>query len=117
VPAQQRDQGSLCADAYLGARRLPARVAHQPGDALAADTDAVRLPKLGVHTRRSVGLERLDEHAPDQFAQLLVGELPTRARARTPGVIAGAGHAEHAAEPGDRVLCLLRLDQPQGHGR
>jgi hypothetical protein len=49
--------------------------------------------------------------------------LPTRtpwARRRwtsLPGVVPGAGDREHAAEPGDSMLCLLRFDQPKAHGR
>jgi hypothetical protein len=92
-------------------------LAHQPGDALAADPDPVRLAQLGVHTRCAIGLERLDKHASDQRRQLGIAQCSPRRPTLLPRVVAGASDAEHAAQQGDRMLCLLRLDQPKRHGR
>ena len=116
--------GAAARSGMVVRRRLPRRempskpeLAHQAGDPLAAYTDAVRLAQLGVHAGRSVRFERLEVDSPDQPLELGVLECSLRRPARTPGVVAGACHPEHAAQPGDAMLCLLRLDQPKGHGR
>src|SRR6266511_109843 len=50
-------------------------LAHQPGDALLADGDAVCELQLGVDPRRAVDLLRLHEDLFDPLAQLPVCEL------------------------------------------
>src|SRR5207247_172838 len=45
--------------------------------------------------------------------ELRIAHCSPRRAAPPPGVVAGAGDAEHAAQQGDRMLCLLRLDQPK----
>src|SRR5581483_4984989 len=44
-------------------------------------------------------------------------ELPIRRRSTLPGVEAGAGDAEHPAEQRDRVVGLLRRDEPEAAHR
>ena len=90
---------------------LQRKLAHQPRDSLLAHPDALGA-KLGVKPRSAVGLERLGEGSLEERLELEVS-LPTRRRrAAPPGVVARPGDPEHAAEPGDAMLCLLRLDQP-----
>ena len=96
---------------------LQLELAHQAGDALAADVDLVLVGQLELDPRRTVGLQRAVVDRHDQPRELLIAQLPQRRPAPPPGVEALARHAEHLAEPGDAVLCLLRLDQPVPHRR
>jgi hypothetical protein len=84
---------------------------------LPADVDVMLVGKLEPDARRPVRLVRavvdLDDHPP----QLLIAQLPQARPAPPPGVEALARDPEHRAEPGDPVLCPLRLDQPVLHRR
>jgi hypothetical protein len=57
----------------------------------------------------------VDRH--DQPLQLGIAQLPETRPAPPPGMETLAADAEQPAEPGDRMLCLLRLDQPLLHLR
>src|SRR5204863_5533311 len=95
---------------------LQAHRSQQAGDALAADADPT-CAQLRLDPGRAVGRARVAEGVSDQALELAVAQGPARGRASAPGVVAGRADAEHGAEPGERVLCLLRLDQPEAHGR
>ena len=100
----------------------PARDAHDPelaheaGDALARDTDAMLVGQLGLDARHPVGLARVGEDAAHERTQLPVGERPPRGRPPLPGVVARPGHPQHLAQPGDGVLCsllsLIHISEP-----
>jgi hypothetical protein len=90
-------------------------LAHQPGDPLAADPDPVRLPQLGMHPRRPIGLERTGEDPPDQRCEACIAQCSPRRAALPPGVVAGTSDTEHPAQQGDGMLCFLRVDQTKGH--
>jgi len=96
---------------------LDAEVAHQPGDPLAPDADLVVLTQLVGDPDRAVGLVRAVIDRDDQLLQLLIAQVPQTPSAPPPGVEALPRHIENLAEPGDAVLCLLRLDQPELHRR
>jgi hypothetical protein len=89
--------------------------AHQAGDPLAADVQVVLVRELELDARRAVGLERAVVDRHDQPGQLVIAQLAEARAAPAPRVEALACHAEHPAEPGDSMLCLLRLDQPVLH--
>jgi hypothetical protein len=91
---------------------LQAVVTHQPGDPFAADVDVQAQPELGVHAWRAIGASAARVDLADLFAEIGVLQRPLRRRARRPGVVAGACHTQHAAESGDLVVWLLRVDQP-----
>ena len=56
---------------------LDAKLAHAPGDTLAPGVDAV-VGKAGADTRRTVGLARAGERAPDRVFQPLLLAGPPR---------------------------------------
>jgi hypothetical protein len=91
--------------------------AHQPGDALAAHTDAVVQAQLGVDAWDAVGGPAALMDGPDLGGQGLVGDGPRCRRPGLPGVEARARHTQHAAQQGDSVVCLLLVDQPEDHRR
>src|SRR3954465_15678994 len=62
-------------------------LAHQAGDTLPADADAMRLPQLGVPARRPLRPTRLDEDPPDQRRELRIIQCPPRQAAPTPRVV------------------------------
>jgi hypothetical protein len=64
---------------------LQLELAHQAGDTLAADTDAVRLAQLGMHAWCTIGLERLGEDAPAQRCERCIAHCPPRRAAPPPG--------------------------------
>jgi hypothetical protein len=91
--------------------------AHQPSDPLAPHTDAMVQAELGVDAGSAVGGPAALVDLADLLEQDLVGDGPSRRRPGPPGVEARARHTQHAAQQGDCVVCLLLIDQPEGHGR
>ena len=91
---------------------LQAVLAHQPGDALAADVDVQAQTQLGVDTRCAIGPTAARVNGADLLGEVGVVQGPPRRRPSGPGVVAGACHTQHAAQSGDLVVWLLRLDQP-----
>jgi hypothetical protein len=87
-------------------------VAHQPGDPFAADMDVQAEPQLSVDARRAVGGAAAGMDLTDLLGELGIDHGPLGRWPRCPGVIAGACHTQHAAQPGDLVVWLLRVDQP-----
>ena len=79
--------------------------------------DLVLVGELELDPRCAVGLQRAVVDRHDQPRELVIAQLAQRRSASPPGVEALARHAEDRAEPGDAVLCLLRLDQPVLHRR
>ena len=94
-----------------------AGLAHEPLDALAADPDAVGHAQLGVDARRSVDAPVRAVDLADALGQPRVLARAGRRRPALPGVKARAADAEHAAHRLDRVLGLLRRDEPEDHRR
>jgi hypothetical protein len=73
--------------------------------------------ELVVDPHRAVDPVRAVVDRRDQPGELNIAQLSQARPAPPPGVETLTGDAEHLAEPGDRVLCLLRLDQPVPHRR
>ena len=101
-----------------GRRRAPAPTdagqpgpVHQPGDALAANVDALRR-KLGVDAWRAVGRARSGVDLGDAPGQIGVGGRPRRGRPAAPGVIAGRRDLQDARHGFDRKLGLMRAHEP-----
>ena len=90
-----------------------AELAHQPGDTLLADTDAVSESELGLDSRGPVDAFRLLMHTPDPNREVDVGELAIARPSPLPRVVALTSHTHDAAQQGDRKLCSLRLDKPK----
>jgi hypothetical protein len=91
---------------------LQAVLAHQPGDPFAADVDIQAQTQLGVDTRRAIGPTAARVNGADLLGEVGVVQGPLRRRPSGPGVVAGACHTQHAAQSGDLVVWLLRVDQP-----
>ena len=87
--------------------------AHQPRHPLPPTPDAVRVGQLGVDARGTVRAAAAGVDQPNRGREAGVGDRPRRRRARPPGVVAARRHAQDAAQPGDRVGPLLRLDDPE----
>src|SRR4051794_24093762 len=91
---------------------LQAMLAHQPSHPLAPDAEGEPEAQLGVDARRTVGLAAACVDLADLLAEERVLNGSGRWRPGCPGVVAGACHTQHAAQPGDRVVWFLRVDQP-----
>ena len=103
-----------CARPATAAVSTPQAVlAHQPGDAFAADQDALGEPQLGVDPRGTIDPLALDVHPTDLLAELGIGDRPSRRRPPLPGVVARAADTQHAGEQGDVVACSLLVDQTE----
>jgi hypothetical protein len=87
-------------------------VAQQPGDPLAADVDIQAEAQLGMHARRAVGPTAVSVDLAELFAESGIDHGPLGRWPRGPGVVARARHTQHTGEPGDLVVCFLRVDQP-----
>ena len=96
---------------------LRRELAHQPGDTLLADTDAVSESELGLDSRGPVDAFRLLMHTPDPNREVDVGELAIARPSPLPRVVALTSHTHDAAQQGDRKLCSLRLDKPKTRPR
>ena len=83
---------------------LEAVVAHQAGDPFAADMDVQAEPELGVDARRAVGSAAARMDLADLFAEIGIDHGPLGRWPAGPGVIAGACHTQHAAQPGDLMV-------------
>src|SRR5207248_2213164 len=89
---------------------------HQPLDSLAADPDPF-LAQIEVDAARAVAFAAARVDLADPDTQLCVGERPLGPRPSLPRVEAGAGDAEDPAEQRDRVVGLLRRDEPEAAHR
>jgi len=69
-------------------------------------------PELGVDARRAVGGAAARVDLADLFAEISIDCGPLGRWPGDPSVLAGACHTQHAAQPGDLVVWLLRVDQP-----
>jgi hypothetical protein len=85
---------------------------HQPFDALAPDVDP-SLTKSGMDAAGAVGASALAVDPRDPLEQPRVSKRPIRRRPPLPGVEARAGDAEQPAHQRDRVVGLLRRDEPK----
>jgi hypothetical protein len=90
---------------------------HQPGHPLAAYLHTVVQPQLGMDPWGTIGGPAASMDRPDLLSELLVDDRSSRRWPALPGVEARARHTQHAAQPGDSVVCLLLLDQPELHRR
>ena len=88
----------------------------QPRDPLAATADSMG-PQFRVNARRPIRLPALGMDRRDPCRQYGIGLGPRRGRPFAPGVVAAAGDAQHATEPGDRMLDLLALHELERHYR
>jgi hypothetical protein len=91
---------------------LQAVLAHEPGHALATNPDVQPQAQLGMHVWCAVGGAAAGIDLADLLGKDRIGQRPGRRWPRGPGVVAGACHTQHAAQLGDPVVWLLRLDQP-----
>jgi hypothetical protein len=89
----------------------------QPRDPLAPGAHLVLVAKLVVDAHRPVDLVRTVVDLHDQPLQPLIAQLSQARPAPPPAMKALTRDADHLAEQGDRMLCLLRLDQPVLHRR
>src|SRR5215218_5353685 len=87
--------------------------AHEALHALAADPLAVAEDQLGMHARRPVDLAVVLVDLADPDGQPLVLERPLAGLACLPGVKARTADLQGAAHDRDRVLGLLRGDEPE----
>ena len=85
--------------------------AHQPRHPARAAAHAVR-PRRRVDARRAVGPAAVPMAPGDLGGQRRIGLGAGRDPAARPGIVAGAGHAQHPAEDRDGIIGLLRLDDP-----
>src|SRR2546428_721922 len=92
-------------------RAVQAQLAHQAGDALAADADALGQAELGVDPRRTVRAATVLMDLADDRGEHLVAKSPLALGPGAPGVEAALGNAEHAAGGADRGL--LARDEPE----
>jgi hypothetical protein len=91
--------------------------AHQPSHPLATHPDAMVQPQLGMDAWGTIGGSAADMDGLDLLSELLVEDRSSRRWPALPGIEARARHTQHAAQLGDSVVCLLLLDQPEGHRR
>ncbi len=90
--------------------------AHQPGDPLAPDRNALGL-ELGMDARDAVGALRDGVDGSDPPQQCPLGDSARRGRAAPPGVVSGRGDAEHPTHRSNRIHGLVRLyelEEPDG---
>jgi len=84
------------------------RRSHQPGYALAPDTNAVLVGELRVDHRRTVGLARATMDIVNVRAQADVGPLPGRHRTFIPSIEAARGHSKQSAhDPYREVVAVF----------
>lgn len=88
-------------------------LAHHAGDALAVHPPPWT-PQFGVDARDTVGAAGGDVQHRDLVRERVVGGLPDMAGglALAPRVVGGAGDVPHPAQHNDRVVRLLRMDEP-----
>ena len=96
----------------LARPRLQAVFLHQSHDALAADV-LVLLDQILVDARAAVAMLALLERGPHQHCQPAIVAGMRRFRTALPGVEAAARDAQTATEDRDRMLGLLRGDEPE----
>jgi hypothetical protein len=112
--AQDPDRG---APLSLGSRPREDSMADHPLHAFAPHPDAVSQPQLGVHPGSAMYAAVLGVDLADPLKQPGVRELPIRRRPAHPRVIVRSRDAKQLAHQGDRMIGLLRLDEPEpAHG-
>src|SRR5439155_11877172 len=85
---------------------------HKPLDPLTADVDAL-LTKSGVDTAGAIGAAALAVDLRDPLNQPGISESTIGRRSPLPSVEARARNAEQPAHQRDRVVGLLRRDEPK----
>jgi hypothetical protein len=85
-------------------------LAHQAGDAPAVHLSPPA-PQFGMHSRDTVGVAGGDVQHGDLVRECVVGRL-AGGLALAPSVVEGAGHVQYTAQQNDRIVRLLRMDQP-----
>src|SRR6266536_3090562 len=109
-------------DAEGGAELAPLHVSRHPGgshqslDPLAAQPDPL-IAEVEVDPPSAVAVTAARVHPADPLGQRRVGERPRRRWPLLPGVEARARDTEHAAHQRDRVVGLLRRDEPEAAHR
>src|SRR5262249_43924557 len=93
-----------------------AGAAHQPLHPLLADADPL-LAQIEEDPARAVAAAAPLMHPADPLEQPSVGEIAFARRSPLPGVEARPGNAEHATQGRDRVVGLLRRDEPKAAHR
>src|SRR6266542_1242100 len=66
----------------------------------------------GPHLNRAQGLHERWVDGADRGRKARVGDRPRRGWPYPRGIEAALGLAHHAAQPGERVIALLRRDEP-----
>ncbi len=89
---------------------LDLELAHQPGDALLADPQALCELQLGVQARSPVGLVGVLPGREDPRLQPLVVDAPAAGGPLPPGPVALPGDVQHRAQQGDGVVRALVID-------
>jgi hypothetical protein len=97
------------------APRVPGRSAQRLSSAapLAGDPDAMSEPQFGVHPRSAIHPTVAVMDLADALKQPRIAELPIRRRPTSPRLIPGSRDPEDLAHQGDRMIGLLRLDEPE----
>src|SRR5215217_2220924 len=90
-----------------------ARGSHQTLHALAPEPLAIGEHQLGVDARRPIDAPEPLMDLGDPDGQALILDRPRRRLARLPGMKSRPADIEHAAHDRDRVLGLLRGDEPE----
>src|SRR5262249_28739509 len=122
-PIEQIRRDRLIVVAHRGALEplphagLEAVLLHQPNDALAADGLVVLLEQIPVNPRTAVPALARGERRPDEHFQVAILFRTRRLRSLPPGVEAAARHAQTATQQIERMMRLLRRDEPEFHRR
>src|SRR6516162_10041102 len=89
---------------------------HQPGNPLLANGPTFGT-QLGMKSRGTIGAARDSMDRAHSSEQRIISDGACRREARTPGIVAGCRHAEHACHRGDGEEGLVRaheLEEPDG---
>ena len=88
-----------------------AGLAHEPSNTLAGDA-LLTLAQLGVDTRCAIGATAAVVNGPNLLRQCQVGLDTTGWLTMLPSVVTAWGDLQHPTELSDRMLGLLRRDEP-----
>src|SRR6202043_3385900 len=89
---------------------------HQPGNSLLPDGPTFGT-QLGMNSRCTIGAARDGTDRAHSSEQRIIGDGACRREAKTPSVVAGGRHAEHACHGGDGEEGPVRaheLEDPDG---
>ena len=101
---------------FLGTRPLTPGLPHQSPYSLSRDPDLVRHAQLGVDAPGAVDAAGAAVDLADALGQERIVKRSLGGRTPLPGVKCLPTHAEHPAHQRDRVVGLLRGDEPVGIG-